>query len=402
VDRLALIIILTLSIASLATIQGTTEETHARRDLEWRVGADWQVNFNKAGDYHTNLSQITGFDESIALNAAYVRILTAGVPILAIENSRELENLKTRSPVLFWQDDNFESHSAQEALQLLEDTPRGIFIMSDYADYLDLDTGDLVDVKVPLAESYFGEYYEITNIRILGKMNQFPGSITGYSLTSLSFMREILALSLNMSIDSYANETLNSTRYYVKTDLGTDITAQLIETAQIELENLMELSNDISYFYEDEKLNSSTEGYGISGLLSMDFVISVLASLISAFAFSAIIMEKRKHEFAILRAIGFRKKHIYKLALGENALMMLTASIWGIFLGIGIAQLFNGVFMFVSMISGTFSTLERIVVIPVVELVIISAVTFFGMLGATVVSIRSAANQDIAVGIKEI
>ena len=82
--------------------------------------------------------------------------------------------------------------------------------------------------------------------------------------------------------------------------------------------------------------------------------------------------------------------------------MMLTASIWGIFLGVGIAQLFNGVFMFVSMISGTFSALERIVVIPVVELVIISALTFFGMLGATVVSIRSAANQDIAVGIKEI
>jgi ABC-type lipoprotein release transport system permease subunit len=402
VDRLALIIILTLSIAVLATIQGTTEERHAERDLEWQVGADWQVNFDTAADHHANLSQIIGFDESIALTSSYVKILTAGLSVLAIENSQELANLKESKPVLYWQEDNFNSFTAQEALQQLETTPRGIFITANYGEYLSLNSGDKIDIKVPVVGSTSGEFHEIEEISILGTMNQFPGSTSQYSLTSESLIREILALSMNMSVDAFVSGTLNASRYYVRTEDGADMSADDIAATQIEVEEMYDIDSDRSFYYEKIRLDSSTQGYGISGLLSMDFVISLLASLISAFAFSAIIMEKRKHEFAILRSIGAKKKHIYKLALGENALMMLTASIWGIFLGIGIAQLFNGVFMFVSMISGTFSSIERLVVIPVLELIIISTVTFLGMLGATVASIRSAANQDIAVGIKEV
>ncbi|TFH26932.1 MAG: ABC transporter permease [Promethearchaeota archaeon] len=402
VDRLALIIILTLSIAALATIQGTTEEKHAQRDLEWQVGADWQVNFQTAGDHNSNISAITGFEESISLNGVGVRVLTLDIPVFAIENSQELMNLKEGNPVLFWQEDNFDKFTAQEALQQLEDTPNGIFIYSAYANYLDLAKGGTFDIKVPVQSSTSGEFYKIENITVLGTLNQFPGSIQGYSLTSETLLRQILALNLNESIDALATGVLNSTRYYVRTTDGAEMSADQIAATQIAVEEMDDIRNDRSFYYELEKLNSAAQGYGISGLLSMDFVISLLASLISAFAFSAIIMEKRKHEFAILRSIGAKKKHIYKLALGENALMMLTASIWGIFLGIGIAQLFNGVFMFVSMISGTFSSIERLVVIPILKLVIISAVTFLGMLGATVVSIHSAANQDIAVGIKEI
>ncbi|QEE16765.1 ABC transporter permease [Promethearchaeum syntrophicum] len=402
VDRLALIIILTLSIAVLATIQGTTEERHAERDLEWQVGADWQVNFNTPADHHANLSQIIGFDENIALTGTFVKILTSSLSVIAIENSFELANLQEGKPVLYWQEDNFNSFTAQEALQELETTPRGIFLTSDYADYLALNTEDKIDIKVPITGSTSGEFHEIEDISILGTMNQFPGSLSFSSLTSESLMREILALSMNMSADALATGALNSSRYYVRTDNGADMSVDQISATQIEVEEMDDIENDRSFYYEKNRLDSSTQGYGISGLLSMDFVISLLASLISAFAFSAIIMEKRKHEFAILRSIGAKKKHIYKLALGENTLMMLTASIWGIFLGIGIAQLFNGVFMFVSMISETFSSIDRLVEIPIVELIIISTVTFLGMLGATVASIRSAANQDIAVGIKEV
>ena len=214
-------------------------------------------------------------------------------------------------------------------------------------------------------------------------------------------MRQIFALSKNMSQNALQDTILNATRYYARTKVGAEISASDIETTQIALENINGITSERSFYDELNQFSTTTSGYGISGLLSLDFIISLLASLISAFAFSAIIMEKRKHEFAILRSIGAKKKHIYKLALGENALMMLTASLWGIILGIGIAQLFNGVFMFVSMISGTFSALERLVIIPIVQLLVISAVTFFGMLAATVVSIHSAANQDIAMGIKE-
>ena len=125
-----------------------------------------------------------------------------------------------------------------------------------------------------------------------------------------------------------------------------------------------------------------------------------MAVLVSAFSFSAILMERRKHEFAILRSIGAKKSHIYKMALGENSLMMLTASAWGIFIGVGISYLFNGVFIFVNMIVGGQISLNRTVVIPGFELLIISAVTFIGMMLATLLSVKSAANQDLSLATK--
>ena len=85
------------------------------------------------------------------------------------------------------------------------------------------------------------------------------------------------------------------------------------------------------------------------------------------------------------------------MAMGENALMMATASIWGVGIGLGISYLFNGIFMFISLFTGGITALTRAVMVPFGELAIISGVTFFGMLFATVLSVRSAANQDLAV-----
>jgi putative ABC transport system permease protein len=175
-----------------------------------------------------------------------------------------------------------------------------------------------------------------------------------------------------------------------------------IEDTQLTLEEMSEISSHRSFYYEKAKIDTTTQGYGVTGLLSLDFIISLIAAIITAFAFSAILMEKRKHEFAILRAIGAKKKHIYKLALGENGLMMLTASLWGIFLGTGIAYLFNGVFIFVSMMTGGAGSFERLVMVPTIELIVICTITFIGMLGAALMSIRSSANQDLALGVKEV
>jgi len=151
--------------------------------------------------------------------------------------------------------------------------------------------------------------------------------------------------------------------------------------------------------FHREKLdiNSRVSGYGVSGLLSLNFIVSLIASIVSAFAFSAIIIDKRRKEFAILRAIGAKKSQIYKLAFGENALMMLTASVWGAIIGIGISYLFNGVFAFIGFILGTSANVPRLVIVPWLELTAISLISFLGMIAATMFSIRSAANQDLTL-----
>jgi hypothetical protein len=400
-ERLAMIIILTLAIASLATIQGNTEEIQAQRELEWHVGADWQVNFVLEDNHHANLSKITGFDSSIAVNTMDTLYLSSEIPVVAFENHQELINFKNGKPTLKWQQDTFDAFTPQSALQALEDTPNGIFLPSDQFLALDIDVGDIIEMKVPIAGSVRGETVLVENIEVLGVISQVPGGIYFHSLISQDLFQKFHALSLEMPADSFIDLALNASRYLVRTDAGSSISSSQIDEIQHVLDTEMEgIRSHRSYYEELAEINTKKQGYGITGLLSLDFIISLIAVIISAFSFTAILMERRKQEFAILRAIGAKKKHIYKMALGENSLMMMTATIWGIFIGVGVAYLFNGIFLVIALLLGSQSSVNRMVVLPLGELAIISVITFIGMLIATLLSVRSAANQDLSLATK--
>ncbi len=401
IERLAVIIIMTLSIASLATIQGNTEETQAQRTIQWQIGADWQINFVNEGDFHETINNISGFEDSLAINQMYLRTLSFYIQLTAIENDKELDNMKNGTPIAMWQQDTFNTYTPQKALQALYDNSNGIFISQDSLFVLDAKVGDVIDLRVPISESTTGETVKIEDIKILGIVNQLPGGTIFSAFISQKLFLEIQALSLELDANTYENNTLNGTQYLVRTEKGAAITTEEIDQIQLTLNTEIDgVSSHRSYYEELEEINTTKEGYGITGLLSLNFIISLVAVLVSAFSFSAILMERRKHEFAILRSIGAKKSHIYKMALGENSLMMLTASVWGIFIGIGISYLFNGVFIFINMIVGGQISLNRTVVIPGLELVIISAVTFIGMMLATLLSVKSAANQDLSLATK--
>jgi putative ABC transport system permease protein len=172
--------------------------------------------------------------------------------------------------------------------------------------------------------------------------------------------------------------------------------------ANIDHNDLKNTLSNLAYVYSvrdlEEEISDigSQANFGIPGLLSMMFFVAVIASLTSAFAFSAIIMERRKREFAVLQTIGASRKQIYKTALGENALMMLTSVIWGIIIGIGASFQLNGLFAFIGVVLGR-EGVPRIVEIPWLTIGIIGIATYTGMLIATVISIRSAARQDLSV-----
>ncbi len=400
IDRLALIIILTLSIAALATIQGNTEEFQAASNIEWKVGADWQVTFNNPGVYHSNISDINGLSDSIGINSMQVRSLSSSITVVAYENHKEYQNMKDRDPVLKWQDNNFNTHTPVDALKALEDNPNGIFVTSDHLFSLDANIGDLIEIKISLANSTTYESKSINNIGILGTVSHLPGGISNAMMISEDLMQRFNALQLGLDENTFIGKNMNSSTYFALSDNGDNISDKEIDQIKNIIDNIDTISSQLSFEKEIREINTNSNGFGISGLLSLNFIISLIASIVSAFSFSAILMERRRQEFAILRAIGAKKSHIYKLALGENSLMMLTASIWGIFIGIGISYLFNGVFEFVSFFVNTAGLADRTVVLPVAELVVICLITLFGMLGATLLSIRSAANQDLSSATK--
>ena len=142
-------------------------------------------------------------------------------------------------------------------------------------------------------------------------------------------------------------------------------------------------------------------GFGVTGLLTLAASVSLVATFVSSFAFSSIIMERRKKEFAVLRAIGARKSQIYKMALAENFLMMLIGVIWGTFIGVAVAVIFNGFFSFVTAGILNQLTVDRLIIFPWQDLIIFGIITIVGMMTATVLSIRNSVNADLTVATKD-
>jgi hypothetical protein len=138
--------------------------------------------------------------------------------------------------------------------------------------------------------------------------------------------------------------------------------------------------------------------FGIPGLLTMMFVASLIAVFTSAFAFSSIIIKRRMREFAVLQTVGATRWQVYKIAVGENALVMFISVVLGLLVGIGLSYLMNGFFELLGQILQIGSrNLERLVFFPWPVILGISGAIFLGMLGAVAFSAVSAARQDLAV-----
>jgi putative ABC transport system permease protein len=138
--------------------------------------------------------------------------------------------------------------------------------------------------------------------------------------------------------------------------------------------------------------------FGIPGLLTMMFVASIIAVFTSAFAFSSIIIKRRMREFAVLQTVGASRWQVYKISIGENALVMFISVIMGLLVGIGLSYLMNPFFEGLGTILDIGSkSLTRLVFFPWPIILGISGAIFLGMLAAVAVSAVSAARQDLAV-----
>jgi putative ABC transport system permease protein len=145
--------------------------------------------------------------------------------------------------------------------------------------------------------------------------------------------------------------------------------------------------------------------FGIPGLLTADFIISLLTATLATFIFMSILMEKRKKEFAVLRSYGASDRQIYKIVFSETTVLLLTAVLWGLLIGLGLSVLFNPFFELINVLTpmtGGGSSLSRLIVFDLWSLGFTLFVTFFAMMLATFLSVRSASRAKISTVVREL
>ena len=144
--------------------------------------------------------------------------------------------------------------------------------------------------------------------------------------------------------------------------------------------------------------------FGTPGLLSLQFVVASIAAVASSFVFLSLVLSQRQKELAVLQAIGASPNQIIRLVLFEILSIVMVSMALGIVLGIGVALSFNGffdIFGFIFQIfGGSSTTIERTLVYPWTQLLLVSLSVFTAVVIALLVTTRRALKSDLASVLK--
>lgn len=435
IPRLALIISLTVSFACLAAVQGTSGENHKLRMITHEIGADIAVTTG------INISSLAISDLSNSsddITEVMAITTTAGIlrndPVVIQSVDANLFDT-----VGIWQSDAIpaggEIKTEQDLMSALIDDPYGCVMGSNLLNQIGGKVGDNISLEiltyylsgnfsffsVNISEftsflDFFEYGYIARNVTIRGEFNNAPRGIGSSDMiidhkllnslinfTSLSPFLEMLNITF---IDELIPQNaVIASNYLIKVKKEADV--EIIRTSLLEGEGVISvktLKGEVKKANEIKQMD-----YGIPGLLTADFVISLVAATLATFIFMSILMDSRKKEFAILRSYGASQRQIYKVVFSETIVLLLTSVIWGFFVGIGLSILFNPFFEFMdvfitplSIIAAGGSAIKRLLIFDWLSLLSSMIVTFLAMLIATFLSVYGAAKAKISTEVREL
>ncbi|MFW9998186.1 MAG: FtsX-like permease family protein [Candidatus Odinarchaeota archaeon] len=425
--RLALIIALTVSFSVLAAVQGTSDGVNGVRTITWGVGADLAVttgvNFTS-----TTISSIKAVDSNIGavmpITSLSGMVLNDQVTIYGVDSS-------IYGDVGAWLSDSLPIRSSKDAIlaELAANPIDGCLMGTVLIREQALSVGETIRMEI-LDNFWNGTEmvydYVTRNITIVGTFNHAPGRIGGdeiiidhqlvHNLNNFTGLQS--ELEVNSSIEGVSplfKQYMNGFSGDKNDVLASEFLVSSMESSDSELikDSLLVTDNDwlISVRTLSGELARADEiqnmDFGIPGLLTADFIISLLAATLSTVIFMSILMEKRKKEFAIIQSYGGSKGQLYKVVFSETIVLLLTAIIWGLLIGLGLSVLFNGFFEFMSLFITPLNLvagfrLDRILVYNLPDLLFTLGVTFTAMLFATFLSVYVTLKGKISTEVREL
>ena len=411
IPRLALIIALTVSFSILAAVQGTTGQVHKERMIEFDIGADIVVTtgFNISTLTIPEITQKSdNIVEVMAMTTTAGELRNDPVSIYSVDADVYGEVGK-------WQGDSIPGGGTIDELMTalgsnsVDGCLIGKSIKSQYN--VDIEGSITIDILTYYWNGTMVNYgYLSRSLTIHGVFDHTPSGIGG---SAIIVDHELLNSLSNMSILATLlgfpgitdPKAVSASKYLVQVEKGAnveDIKAELDKTSWII--STKSLEGEIQEANEIQQMD-----FGIPGLLTADFVISLLAATLATFIFMSILMEKRKKEFAILRSYGASQRQVYKIVFSEAIVLLLTAVVWGLIVGLGLSVLFNPFFEFMdvfitplSALASGGSSIKRILIFDAAGLIFTVAITFFAMIFATFLSVRGASKAKISTVVREL
>ena len=418
VNRLAIILLLTLSIVTLAAVQGYTGTLVDERTTSAQTGADLQVQFDEP------------VTEQQAMNEVMLAIQRAGLSEISdidymtsvgdIFTNQKGEGSLVRTWILFdghqntlqWDEQTIPGDDI-EAVSL-DWASSGFTAGSSAKSQFDISSSDVgTNVTIEYTAYGFGGFdiemnpiitatVTETQITYMGGHKWVPGLLSSEAeqaivIGELSY-RQLVG---DSTVDSYS-----SNRWFFELCDQTEKDCKnALKTLGVEVSNGNGVSST-SNWGDNHESNERTGGliFGTPGLLSLQFVVASLASIASAFVFLSLVLSQRKRELAILQAIGASPIQVLRLVLFEIMSILLVSMALGVLLGLAISESFNGFFGIFGYIFQIFlgqsAPIDRDLVWPWLELIIVNASVLVAVVVALLYTTRRALNADLAVVLK--
>ena len=407
VSRLAVILLLTLSIITMAAIQGYTGTDVDKRTASAEVGADLRVEFLTPVNASTARNTMLGVWDPAQEGAAQPQ-LTALPMVIIYPDGDEYSMyqawvvLDEAENVLHWDDQEFDGDSKATLTALRgngfttgEEAARGQRLGKE-------DSESSIGTAMSFNHT---DRNGITRTRSLvweGEHRWVPGSnFAGGEDTMLIGEASWRAF----TGQGEGGELLSSTWYF---EVGTleeyENGDPLIALAQsVAGQPGVSAVANWEQAHRDVERNGGLV-FGTQGLLSLQFVVASLAAVASSFVFLSLVLHQRHKELAITQAIGGTHGQVFRLVLFEILSIVVASMILGMMLGLGLAFAFNGIFNLFGIIfqifSGNPTLISRELVWPLRELVIIAFSVLVAVVLALFITVRTALRADLSQTLK--
>lgn len=390
VGRLAVILVLTLSIITMAAVQGYTGTELDERSASVTVGADLRLGFSVPVNKTTATAALaeawTGAGESGSPPSEAVAIpsivaFPVGDPLTII---MAYVIMDLGEDVIHWDKESFESDSPTTALANLRDG--GFYTTGEVVRSLDLGEDSTLDLatvgpagNTSIVLDYSGEFDFIPGADFIQGSAIIMGESSWRTLTGA--VGSPLATTWYFEIPGVAGEDL--------VDLGREagFVGGVAEIAEWETAHRLVERNGGLIF-------------GTQGLLSLQFVVASAAAIASSFVFLSLVLNQRRKELAILQAIGGSHAQVARMVLFEVLAIVIGSMIMGIALGVGISYSFNGMFnlfgFLFQFMGGSSVGLTRELIWPVWQLAVICAGVLLAVIVALGWTVRQALKADLA------
>ena len=421
-NQLGLIVILTISIVTMSVFQGYTGSLVDERSAEASAGADIQINLTEPMSELEVKDLLDLTIDKMSTKDTFTPKSLASIykDKVAIKDQRYTSDIvvlsKDHQEVLYWHSQTLqqgfdglsklsnlgftsgvdEARKLDLAVQSSGETFRDL--LSPFNDLENNGNGfDAITIMYPVE----GDDQKSVTVSYLGGHKWIPGMPQSIVANGVVLITESTFRMLNGDKDYKAKD------WFVefcdeKSKTCGDNLKEL--NSQIILNSSVVSVTDWQTEYDEVKRNGGLI-FGTPGILSLQYVVAVFATLASSVVFLSLILGRRKRELAILQSIGASVSQLSRLVIVEVISVFAFCLLLGGILGVALAEVFTGLFTLFGggfqLVLGSQVVILRELVWPWSQVVIVNGLIFILVFLALFITTFRAIRSDLPTVLKE-